>query len=181
MGDFAQKATLKNSDRAIGETFTNSAERGVVSQLDYFDHDISNDENIDNYIVVEPDDFVYNPRISVTAPVGPINRNRLLRSGVISPLYTVFRADDTIDHVYLEHFFKTSLWYGFMNLEGNSGARADRFSIADSTFFDMPISCPSKQEQGAIAVFLEGLDSLITLHQRKHKHYWLTITCLGTA
>lgn len=170
MGDFATKVTRKNSDLAIQETFTNSAERGVVSQLDYFDHDITNDDNIGNYIVVESDDFVYNPRISVTAPVGPINRNRLFRTGVMSPLYTVFRADTTVDHGYLEHYFKTSLWHAFMNLEGNSGARSDRFSISDSTFFEMPISCPAKDEQSAIAAFLERLDSLITLHQRKPHH-----------
>ena len=166
LGDIATKVTKKNSDLTIQETFTNSAERGVVSQLDYFDHDITNDDNIGNYIVVEPDDFVYNPRISVTAPVGPINRNCLLRAGVMSPLYTVFRVNATVDHSYLEHYFNTSLWHAFMNLEGNSGARSDRFSISDSTFFEMPISCPRKDEQSAIAVFLEHLDSLITLHQR---------------
>ena len=168
LGDIATKVTKKNSDLAIQETFTNSAERGVVSQLDYFDHDITNDDNIGNYIVVEPDDFVYNPRISVAAPVGPINRNCLLRAGVMSPLYTVFRVNATVDHSYLEHYFNTSLWHAFMNLEGNSGARSDRFSISDSTFFEMPISCPRKDEQSAIAVFLERLDNLITLHQRKH-------------
>ena len=167
LGDIATKVMKKNSDLAVRETFTNSAERGVVSQLDYFDHDITNDDNIGNYIVVEPDDFVYNPRISVTAPVGPINRNRLLRTGVMSPLYTVFRIDATVDHGYLEHYFKTSLWHAFMNLEGNTGARSDRFSISDSTFFEMPISCPRKAEQSAIADFLESFDNLITLHQRE--------------
>ncbi|MBQ9681398.1 MAG: restriction endonuclease subunit S [Aeriscardovia sp.] len=171
LGDIATKVTKKNSDLAIQETFTNSAERGVVSQLDYFDHDITNDDNLGNYIVVEPDDFVYNPRISVAAPVGPINRNCLFRAGVMSPLYTVFRVNATVDHSYLEHYFNTSLWHAFMNLEGNSGARSDRFSISDSTFFEMPISCPRKDEQSAIAVLLERFDSLITLHQRKHDQF----------
>ncbi len=53
-----------------------------------------NDENLGNYYIVRSDDFVYNPRISVTAPVGPINRNRLGRNGVMSPLYTVFRTSN---------------------------------------------------------------------------------------
>ena len=170
LGDFATKITRKNVDRAITETFTNSAELGVVSQLDYFDHGITNDSSIGNYIIVEPDDFVYNPRISVAAPVGPISRNRLPRTGVMSPLYTVFRVDETVDHTYLEHYFKTILWHSFMKLEGNSGARSDRFSISDSTFFEMPVSCPEKAEQKAIASFTERLDSLITLHQRKLDH-----------
>ena len=167
MGEFSKKNTTKNADGTFSETFTNSAEQGVVSQLDYFDHDITNDANISGYYVVQPDDFVYNPRISATAPCGPINRNRLNRAGVISPLYTVFSVDASVDKTYLEHYFKTSRWHDFMFLEGNSGARSDRFSISDATFFEMPICSPEISEQRAIAKWLETADSLVTLHQRK--------------
>ena len=153
---------------SVTETFTNSAEFGVISQLDFFDHAVSKDESISGYTIVCPEDFVYNPRISVTAPVGPINRNRLNRAGVMSPLYTVFRTDGSIDRVYLEHFFKTSGWHSYMQLNGNSGARSDRFSIGDDTFFAMPIPAPSLEEQRQLAGFLESLDTLITLHQREH-------------
>ena len=166
LGELASKRIEKNTN-GIKETFTNSAEHGVVSQLDYFDHDITNDANIGNYSVVHPDDFIYNPRISTVAPCGPINRNKLGRNGVMSPLYTVFSVDDTIDKLYLEHYFKTSRWHQFMFLEGNSGARSDRFSISDSIFFEMPIQCPVLEEQELIASFFDRLDSLITLHQRK--------------
>ena len=54
-----------------------------------------------------------------------------------------------------------------MFLEGNTGARSDRFSISDSTFFKMPIQIPSKAEQKLISEQLEALSNLITLHQRK--------------
>ena len=165
LGDFSKKVTTKNADGALNETFTNSAERGVVSQLDYFDHDITNEASVNGYYVVRPNDFVYNPRISATAPCGPINRNRLNRAGVMSPLYTVFSIDDGVCKTYLEHYFKTPRWHDFMFLEGNSGARSDRFSISDSLFFEMPIWCPSLAEQEAIAQQLELADSLITLHQ----------------
>ena len=167
LGKVASKRIEKNTN-GIKETFTNSAEHGIVSQLDYFDHDITNDANIGNYSVVYPDDFVYNPRISAIAPCGPINRNRLGRNGVMSPLYTVFSVDDMINKLYLEHYFKTNRWHQFMFLEGNSGARSDRFSISDSTFFEMPIQCPVLEEQELIALFFDRLDSLITLHQRKY-------------
>ena len=166
LGEVASKRIEKNTN-GIKETFTNSAEHGIVSQLDYFDHDITNDANIGNYSVVYPDDFVYNPRISTIAPCGPINRNKLGRNGVMSPLYTVFSVDDVINKLYLEHYFKTNRWHQFMFLEGNSGARSDRFSISDSTFFAMPIQCPVLEEQELIALFFDRLDSLITLHQRK--------------
>ena len=167
LGEVASKRIEKNTN-GIKETFTNSAEHGIVSQLDYFDHDITNDANIGNYSVVYPDDFVYNPRISTIAPCGPINRNKLGRNGVMSPLYTVFSVDDVINKLYLEHYFKTNRWHQFMFLEGNSGARSDRFSISDSTFFEMPIQCPVLEEQELIASFFDRLDTLITLHQRKY-------------
>ncbi len=170
LGEFSKKVTTKNADSGLSETFTNSAEQGVISQLDYFDHDITNDANISGYYVVQPDNFVYNPRISVTAPCGPINRNRLNRAGVMSPLYTVFSVDESVDKIYLEHYFKTSRWHDFMFLEGNSGARSDRFSISNATFFEMPIWCPKILEQRAIAKQLETTDSLITLHQREPPH-----------
>ena len=167
LDEVASKRIEKNTN-GIKETFTNSAEHGIVSQLDYFDHDITNDANIGNYSVVYPDDFVYNPRISTIAPCGPINRNKLGRNGVMSPLYTVFSVDDVINKLYLEHYFKTNRWHQFMFLEGNSGARSDRFSISDSTFFEMPIQCPVLEEQELIALFFDRLDTLITLHQRKY-------------
>ena len=113
------------------------------------------------------EDFVYNPRISTSAPVGPINRNKLGRIGVMSPLYTVFRPHD-IGTTYLEHFFKSKYWHSFMNFNGDSGARSDRFSIKDSVFFEMPIPIPHIEEQRKIGEYLTHLDRLITLHQRKY-------------
>ena len=168
MSDIVEKVTEKNAGWQYIETFTNSAEFGIISQRDFFDHDISKIGSLDGYYVVHNEDFVYNPRISVTAPVGPINRNKLGRTGVMSPLYTVFRPHD-IDTTYLEHFFKSEYWHSFMNFNGDSGARSDRFSIKDSVFFEMPIPTPDIEEQKKIGEFLTLLDTLITLHQRKYE------------
>lgn len=152
LGEIADKVTEKNSSRIYSETFTNSAENGIISQRDYFDHAVSNSANLDGYYIVSEDDFVYNPRISTTAPVGPINRNRLKSRGVMSPLYTVFRTRD-IDALYLEHYFKSHHWHQYMFLNGDSGARSDRFSIKDFVFMEMPIAVPCKVEQMRIGSF----------------------------
>ena len=168
LGEIADKVTAKNLDGNITEVLTNSAEYGVINQTEFFDHAVAKESNIAGYYVIAPGDFVYNPRISATAPVGPIRRNTLGIHGVMSPLYTVFRLTDAVDGTYLSHFFKTNGWHGFMKLEGNSGARSDRFSIGDATFFEMPIPVPSSSEQHAIGSFFSRLDNLITLHQRKY-------------
>ena len=166
LNEIADKVSEKNKNNEFSEPFTNSAEQGIISQKDYFDREIVNDENLNGYYIVRNDDFIYNPRISVTAPVGPINRNRLGRNGVMSPLYTVFRTHD-IDSLYLEFYFKTTKWHRFMKLNGDSGARFDRFTISSTQFMEMPIPYPALAEQRKIGAYFESLDYLITLHQRK--------------
>lgn len=168
LSEIADKVTEKNVGLQYVETFTNSAEFGIISQRDFFDHDIAKLGSLDGYYIVKNEDFVYNPRISTSAPVGPINRNKLGRTGVMSPLYTVFRPHD-IDTTYLEHFFKCGYWHSFMNFNGDSGARSDRFSIKDNVFFQMPIPIPHIDEQRKIGELLTRLDHLITLHQRKYE------------
>jgi len=165
--EISDKVMEKNVNRAYTETLTNSAEFGIISQRDFFDKNIANNDNIDGYYIVRHNDFVYNPRISTFAPVGPIKRNKLGRSGIMSPLYYVFRTHD-IDQTYLEHFFATAGWHKFMAFNGDSGARSDRFSIKNSVFREMPLPYPSIAEQKKIGKQCDTLDRLITLHQREH-------------
>lgn len=166
LNEIADKVSEKNKNNEFSEPFTNSAEQGIISQKDYFDREIVNNENLNGYYIVRNDDFIYNPRISVTAPVGPINRNRLGRNGVMSPLYTVFRTHD-IDNLYLEFYFKTTKWHRFMKLNGDSGARFDRFTISSTQFMEMPIPYPTLEEQQKIGEYFDSLDLFITLHQQK--------------
>lgn len=166
LGKISTKVTEKNSDRKYSITLTNSAEYGIIEQRDFFDHTISNETNINGYYVVKPDDFVYNPRVSTIAPVGPINRNKTGIVGVMSPLYYAFRVHD-IDLLYLEYFFKNFSWHSFMYLNGNNGARSDRFSISDLVFRSMPICIPdTPEEQLAIGQYFQTLDKQLRLYEQ---------------
>lgn len=179
LSTFSKKVINKNNNLEIKITLTNSAEYGIINQLDFFDHDVSNGDNIRGYYVVENDDFVYNPRVSTLAPVGPINRNQLGYAGVMSPLYYVFRVSG-IDKDYLSCFFKTNLWHKFMKDNGNSGARFDRLSITDNMFVQMPILYPkSEDEQQQIASFFTSLDKQISLQEaRLEKLKQIKAACL---
>lgn len=163
------KVTDKNMSKEYRIVLTNSAELGVIDQKEYFERNIANDNSISGYYVVCPNDYVYNPRISTTAPVGPINRNKLEYIGVMSPLYYIFRIKGTdIDLQYLDYFFKSSIWHDFMYKNGNSGARSDRFSISDATFSLLPISHPiSTLEQAKIGKLLTTIDKLIDKLEQK--------------
>jgi type I restriction enzyme S subunit len=175
LGDVTYKVKQKNESNQYSETFTNSAEFGIVNQRDFFDKDISNKKNLKNYYVVQPDDFVYNPRISNKAPVGPVRRNKLNRVGVMSPLYYVFRLKGNINKDYLEEFFLTSKWFHFMFLKGDTGARSDRFAIKDMIFQQMPITFPSLAEQSIIGTLLIHLGNLIAANLRQRLNNLLNI------
>lgn len=177
--DISTKVVEKNKSNSISVTLTNSAEYGIIDQRDFFDYDVSNIDNISGYFVVQPRDFVYNPRISALAPVGPINMNKLGYSGVMSPLYYVFRVFG-INKDYLDVFFRTTVWHKYMKDNGNTGARFDRLSISDKLFCELPICCPKdKEEQQKIASYFAALDKQISLQiQRLEKLKQIKSACL---
>ena len=169
LGDVAEKVIQKNNNNAFKNVLTNSAEYGIISQRDFFERNIANKNNISTYYIVQNDDFVYNPRISNLAPYGPINRNKTGYTGIISPLYYVFRVLN-INTAFIEWYFKTTCWHKFMYQHGDSGARSDRFSIKDNELKKLPIKLPvDDMEQEKIAKTLTSLDNTLQLHERKYE------------
>lgn len=165
LGEVAERCSLRNHDLSETRVLTNSATGGVVDQSAYFDRNIAVKENTDNYHIVEKDDFVYNPRVSSSAPVGPISRNKVGR-GIMSPLYTIFRFKS--EHIdFMEHYFNTSLWHKYLREVANVGARFDRMAISTSDFYAMPLFLPSLPEQQKIADCLSSLDDEIKAQQDK--------------
>jgi type I restriction enzyme S subunit len=156
----AQKVNAKNKNLALNKVLTNSATQGIVCQSDYFDRDVANQNNLGGYYIVQTNDFVYNPRISANALVGPIKRNKL-DTGVMSPLYTIFRfTNGNLD--FFEQYFQTTHWHDYMKSVSNTGARFDRMSISIEGFFGLPLPYPSELEQTKIANFLTAIDDKIT-------------------
>lgn len=162
LGKLAKKSSTKNKENNVNIVLTNSATQGIISQNDYFQKDIANQDNLNGYYVVDINDFVYNPRISVSAPVGPINRNKISQ-GVMSPLYTVFTVTANVSLSYLELFFKTTFWHKYMNSIANFGARHDRMNVTSKDFFNMPVPIPSDAEQQKIVSFIEVLEQRLKL------------------
>lgn len=165
LSKLANRITSKNKSGEITRVFTNSANDGVVDQSDYFDREIANKDNLNGYYIIELGDYVYNPRISTTAPVGPISKNKIAK-GVMSPLYTVFRFHQT-DNDFYEHYFKTNCWHKYLQHVSNSGARHDRMNITNDDFMAMPVPTLSHKEQQKIADCLSSIDELINFREQK--------------
>ncbi|MEA4967766.1 MAG: restriction endonuclease subunit S [Bacteroidaceae bacterium] len=161
----ATKITAKNNDTSLNRVLTNSAVDGVIDQRDFFDREITNKNKLDNYFIIDEGDYVYNPRISVNAPVGPISKNKVGK-GIISPLYTVFRFKNQKND-FFEQYFKTNLWHKYLKSISNTGARYDRMSISIDDFMSLPLPYPSEPEQQKIADCLTSLDDLINAEDKK--------------
>ncbi|WP_302409473.1 restriction endonuclease subunit S [Comamonas kerstersii] len=165
LGRLARRSTKKNTDGDITRVLTNSAEYGVIDQRDFFDKYIANQGNLEGYYIVEEGDYVYNPRISATAPVGPISKNRI-GLGVMSPLYTVFRFNNTQNDIYA-HYFKSTHWHQYMRQASSTGARHDRMSITNDDFMGLPLPVSKPEEQQKIADCLSSLDDLIAAETQR--------------
>lgn len=165
LGTLAKRRTAKNTNGEHTRVLTNSAEFGVIDQRDYFEKDIANQGNLEGYYIVEKGDYVYNPRISTSAPVGPVSKNNV-GTGVMSPLYTVFRFVSS-DNDFFAHYFKSSHWHHYMRQASSTGARHDRMSITNDDFMGLPLPVSTPKEQQKIADCLSSLDELITAETQK--------------
>ena len=63
LGEVAEVVREKNISNASTTILTNSAEHGIISQSEFFDHQVASKENLSTYLLVRENDFVYNPRL----------------------------------------------------------------------------------------------------------------------
>ena len=156
--DISKRVNEKNTNNYLDLVFSNSAVQGIVLQNDYFEKSIANKNNLQGYYIVKPLDFVYNPRISANAEVGAMNINNTFKTGLVSPLYTVFRINSTkVLHQFLEIYFKSKHWHHHMREIANYGARDDRMNIKNDDFYDMDLQIPQIDEQIKITSFLSKI------------------------
>ncbi len=65
-------------------------------------------------------------------------------------------------------FFKSNKWHKYIYLNGDNGARDDRVSIKDESFFKMPLAIPNNPfEQEKIVNFLNLIDKKIKYVNKK--------------
>lgn len=162
------KKSQKNKGNSVKTVFTNSAVNGIIPQSEYFEKDIANSENTEGYFVVDPLDYVYNPRISENAPYGPFKRNDTGITGIVSPLYTVLTPrKEFCESEFLHYYLESAQWHKYAYSIANYGARFDRMNITDDELMRLPIAWPSLAEQDRIAEILMQCDKVIELKQKR--------------
>jgi len=125
----------RNSDEeAI--VFSVSKEKGFIDSSEFFDASVQS-QNISNYKIVKDGDIVFNP---ARANVGSIAINDSGKTGVVSPMYTVFRVKEDTDLVpeYLFHLLTSRKGVEHIKLL-SSGAVRQTLKMDDLLNLEIPI------------------------------------------
>ena len=113
------------------------------------------------YNIVKSNSFAYNPARINVGSLGYYNGSENV---IVSSLYEVFQTDNYVNDRFLWHWFKSDEFPRWIE-------RFQEGSVRLYFYYDKLCECqlymPSLEEQEKISSFLDGLDSLITLHQRK--------------
>ena len=81
-------------------------------------------------------------------------------------VYRMFDFSGNVLAKYFYYFFSTHFYDRVMSMTAKTSVDSVRYEM----IADMDILYPSSEEQEAIATFFDGLNDLITLHQREFSH-----------
>lgn len=170
LGEVCVRVTRKNKNNESDLPLTIASQYGLIDQRDFFNKVIAA-KDMSNYYLLKKGEFAYNKSYSKGFDYGSIKRLNTYEQGCLSTLYICFSIEtDEVDSDYLECFFDTLSWYHDVSAICAEGARNHGLLNVDveAFFKDVNIEMPSQiQEQRKISVFINTLDHLITLHQRK--------------
>ena len=170
LGEVCVRVTRKNKNYESDLPLTIASQYGLIDQRDFFNKVIAA-KDMSNYYLLKKGEFAYNKSYSKGFDYGSIKRLNAYEQGCLSTLYICFYIEtDEVDSDYLECFIDTLSWYHDVSAICAEGARNHGLLNVDveAFFKDVNIEMPSQiQEQRKISVFINTLDHLITLHQRK--------------
>ena len=116
------------------------------------------------YKKTEKGDFIYS---SNNLETGSIGLNKYGKA-CISPVYSIFEPTGIADSDFLGRRLVRKDFINAM-VKWRQGVIYGQWRIHESDFLKIEIPVPSVEEQRKIGAYLDQLDNLITLHQRKGK------------
>lgn len=159
----AKKIFISVSDKGYPELPVLSAtqDRGMICRDENSINIYHDKKNEEGYKRVLPGQFV----IHLRSFQGGFAHSKI--EGITSPAYTVFdfMEQEIHDSEYWKYVFKSKEF--IRRLKKVTYGIRDGRSISFDEFLSLCFTYPSKREQSKIALYLDNLDNLITLHQRK--------------
>ena len=137
--------------------------QGVAPKGERYDRSsLVNDTENKLYKQTEYGDFIYS---SNNLETGSIGLNKYGKA-CISPVYSIFSPTGIADSDFIGRRFVRKDFINEM-VKWRQGVIYGQWRIHESDFLKIDITVPSLPEQRKIGDFLDKLDNLITLHQRK--------------
>ena len=171
LSEICERITRKNRNNESDLPLTIASQFGLIDQRDFFNKIVAA-KDMSNYYLLKKGEFAYNKSYSNGFDYGSIKRLNAYKQGCLSTLYICFGiTSDEVESDYLECFFDTLKWYGDVSMICAEGARNHGLLNVDTKgFFDeVTVDLPkSLEEQKRISAYLNALNHLITLHQRKY-------------
>jgi type I restriction enzyme S subunit len=162
IGDVAIQQSILNKKNEEIEVLSCTKYDGLVRSLDYFGRQVFG-EDLSKYKVVPKGSFAY---ATNHIEEGSIGYQNLMDKGLVSPMYTVFKAKPEINDDFFFRLLKTDrMIYAYQS--NTSGSIARRGGLRWNDFSTLQISIPSLQEQGAINSVLLEADKELMLYQKQ--------------
>lgn len=139
---------------------------GLVESLKYFGKRIFS-KDISGYKIVGRGHFAY---ATNHIEEGSIGYQNLFDKGLVSPMYTVFKAKEKINEGFLYKLLKTETYRRVFKINTNATVNR-RGSLRWSGFSKIRIPLPSLDEQKAINSFIDNCENEIELLKNKKLLY----------
>ena len=141
------------------------ANEGVAPKGERYDRSALVTDTVSKlYKKTEKGDFIYS---SNNLETGSIGLNKYGKA-CISPVYSIFEPTGIADSDFLGRRLVRKDFINAM-VKWRQGVIYGQWRIHESDFLKIEITVPSVEEQRKIGAYLDQLDNLITLHQRKGK------------
>ena len=139
------------------------ANEGVAPKGERYDRSALVTDTVNKlYKKTEKGDFIYS---SNNLETGSIGLNKYGKA-CISPVYSIFEPTGIADSDFLGRRLVRKDFINAM-VKWRQGVIYGQWRIHESDFLKIEITVPSVEEQRKIGAYLDQLDNLITLHQRK--------------
>jgi type I restriction enzyme S subunit len=168
LGEICKRVTRRNEENNQN-VMTISAQKGFVSQTDFFNKSVAS-STLDNYYLVLKDEFCYNKSYSNGYPMGAIKRLKEADKAVVTTLYICFSIADSkrLDINFFEQFCESGgLNRGLMKVANEGGRAHGLLNVTPTDFFSLVMLLPTLPEQKAIAEVLTAADNEIIIHRKK--------------
>lgn len=143
------------------------AYEGVTPKGERYNREfLVNDSDNKKYKRTEFGDFIYSSNNLETGSIG-LN---LYGSSCISPVYSIFRVDESCDYRFIGSYFIRDSFIHKMT-RYRQGVVYGQWRIHESDFLKIEQDIPSIDEQRKIADFLTSIDLLIQSKQSQIKHF----------